>query len=199
MLRICILTTTCLCSCSHPILNQIPEEFDSNEDINRGEVNGIKRAAMRKLSHELGIYDVNSIHEGTIKYLTRLHYWAVDKDTHGEKSVWGEHEIDYILFVQADVEYELNPEEVQDIKFVSIEELDSMMEQNSGFLWSPWFRIIAKKFLRKWWENLEITLNTDIFVDKDKIFRFDPAPEYFGGAGDAGEWLASAEDFNYHE
>ena len=167
--------------------------------VHVGEVNGVKRAAIRKLKQELGIDNKDIINEKSIKYLTRLHYWAADKETHGEESVWGEHEIDYVLFVQADVSHTSNPEEVQDTKYVSFEELEIMMKEESGLLWSPWFRIIEKKILKKWWEDLEVTMNSDKFVDYEKIFRFDPAPVYFGGAGDAGAWLGAADDFVYNE
>jgi isopentenyldiphosphate isomerase len=42
----------------------------------------------------------------------RLHYCAADTDTHGANAEWGEHEMDYILFVQATVELQPHPEEV---------------------------------------------------------------------------------------
>lgn len=38
------------------------------------------------------------------KFLTRLHYWAADVVTHGPESEWGEHEIDYILFIQGKIQ-----------------------------------------------------------------------------------------------
>jgi hypothetical protein len=60
-------------------------------------------------------------------------------------------------------------------------------------LWSPWFRIIAKKFLVQWWADLDATLATDKFVDHVNIVRFDPDKAYFGGAGGAGEWLGEIE------
>jgi isopentenyldiphosphate isomerase len=69
----------------------------------------VKNAAIRKLDHELGIVDIVP---SDFKYLTRLHYWAADVVTHGESSPWGEHEIDYILFVQKNVKVNQNPEEV---------------------------------------------------------------------------------------
>ena len=129
-----------------------------------------------------------------IKYLTRLHYWAADKVTHGENTTWGEHEIDYILFCKMnDIRYNLNKEEVEGIKFVTFEELRQMMLPASGLLWSPWFRIIAEKFLVHWWKDLEFTLFTDKYVDYDNIYRFDPGKEHFGGAGNAGQWLGNAK------
>jgi isopentenyldiphosphate isomerase len=59
----------------------------------------VKRAAVRKLLHELGI-PASDVPLAQFKFLTRLHYWAADTVTHGPRSPWGEHEIDYILFIQ---------------------------------------------------------------------------------------------------
>jgi isopentenyl-diphosphate delta-isomerase len=62
----------------------------------------VKRAAVRKLEHELGI-PPSQVPVGKFKFLTRMHYWAADTVTHGPQSEWGEHEIDYILFIQGAV------------------------------------------------------------------------------------------------
>jgi len=181
-------TNTC---CSHPLSGYKPSEFDSPEDVARGKVDGVKAAAVRKLEHELGI-PVGSIAPGQFKFLTRLHYWAADVVTHGPKSPWGEHEIDYILFVQADVKVKPNPEEVSDVKYVTQAELQKLMSAKSGLLWSPWFRIIAEQFLPHWWANLSETLKTDKFVDLTTIHRFDPTEEHMGGAGAAGAYLGKS-------
>lgn len=63
-------TNTC---CSHPLFT------DSERD---GEM-GVRRAAVRKLEHELGI---KSIDAQQFHYLTRIHYQS---PSNGE---WGEHE-----------------------------------------------------------------------------------------------------------
>jgi isopentenyl-diphosphate Delta-isomerase len=39
----------------------------------------------------------------------------------------------------ADVDFEPNPEEVDAVKYVTLAELQEMMEPSSGLLWSPWF------------------------------------------------------------
>ena len=130
-------TNTC---CSHPLHGYQPDEVDSDESIAAGTVEGVKAAAVRKLEHELGIKSPK-VQIKKFKFLTRLHYWAADVVTHGKKSPWGEHEIDYILFIQADgLKMKPNPEEVMNTKYVSMDELKEMMESNSGLLWSPWFR-----------------------------------------------------------
>lgn len=134
-----------------------------------GTVPGIKAAAVRKLKHELGIVDIRP---DQLKYLTRIHYWAADPNTVHEEIVWGENEIDYILFVQADVSTDPNLDEIRDTKYVSYEEFQQMIHPSSGNLWSPWFRIIAEKFLSLWWKDLHTTLNSDDFVDLKTIHRF---------------------------
>ena len=68
-----------------------------------------------------------------------------------------------------------------------------MMEPSKGLLWSPWFRIIAEKFLPKWWDDLSSALTTDKYVDVNTIYRFDPSEEHMGGEGGAGAWLGAAQ------
>lgn len=60
---------------------------------------GVKNAAVRKLDHELGI-SAENVPIDSFKFLTRVHYYAADAVTHGPNSPWGEHEMDYILFIQ---------------------------------------------------------------------------------------------------
>ncbi len=160
-------TNTC---CSHPLYGFTPTEIDSDEEIAQGTVSGAKAAAIRKLDHELGI-PVGTVSADSFKFLTRLHYWAADVVTHGPQSPWGEHEIDYILFLQADVPLAPNPEEVSGTRYVTLAELQEMMKVESGLLWSPWFRIIAERFLVHWWKDLKATLTTDLFVDCKTIHR----------------------------
>jgi farnesyl-diphosphate farnesyltransferase len=186
-------TNTC---CSHPLHGFTPSEIDSAEDVKSGKVNGVINAAIRKLDHELGITS-EQVDSSKFKYLTRLHYWAADVVTHGTSSPWGEHEIDYILFIKTPVTLKLNSEEVSDTKYVSLEELQAMMKPDSGLLWSPWFRIIAEKFLVHWWADLNKTLTTNSFVDYNTIHRFDPTEEHMGGAGNAGKLLGDSSKINY--
>lgn len=113
-------TNTC---CSHPLYGFEPTEVDTPADVAAGTVMGAKRAAIRKLDHELGI-DPKSLDINAFKFLTRLHYWAADVVTHGTESPWGEHEIDYILFIKADgLKVTPHPEEVDDYKYVTLAEL----------------------------------------------------------------------------
>lgn len=46
------------------------------------------------------------------RFLTRLHYCAADPSHAGKPQQWGEHEVDHILFIRAEVDVAANPEEV---------------------------------------------------------------------------------------
>lgn len=187
-------TNTC---CSHPLYGFEPNEVDNKESLLTGQVYGVKNAAIRKLEHELGIPS-KDLSVDDFKFLTRLHYWAADVVTHGKDSIWGEHEIDYILFIQKDLPtIQPNPEEVSAVKYVTLAELQEQMQPSSGLLWSPWFRIIAEKFLIHWWKDLKLTLTTDAFTDYTTIYRFDPTEEHMGGAGQAFAWLGKGAIENY--
>ncbi|KAL3141263.1 hypothetical protein ABBQ38_003600 [Trebouxia sp. C0009 RCD-2024] len=158
-------TNTC---CSHPLHGYNPGEVDDSSAVASGAVMGAKRAAVRKLGHELGI-PAEQLSIDSFKFLTRLHYCASDDGTYGPQAEWGEHEIDYILFVKADVHLAPNPEEVDAVKYVTFQELTSMMQSSSGLLWSPWFRILATHFLEGWWQDVDKTIKTDMHVDLHTI------------------------------
>ena len=172
-------TNTC---CSHPLFGYEPTEVDTPADVANASVMGASAAAVRKLKHELGIEASDVPIEG-FKFLTRLHYYAADVITHGKYAEWGEHEIDYILFIQTTAKLAPNPEEVSDTKYVTLPELQQMMAPSSGLLWSPWFRIIVEQFLVKWWADVRTTITTDKFVDVKNIHFFAPPRSSNGGAG----------------
>ena len=69
-------TNTC---CSHPLYG-----FVANENEEDGEL-GARRAASRKLEHELGI-PMSKTPVNEFQYLTRIHYLAPSD------GLWGEHE-----------------------------------------------------------------------------------------------------------
>lgn len=160
-------TNTC---CSHQLYGQSPDEVDGAAAIADGSVPGARAAAVRKLSHELGI-DPGALPASRFKFLTRLHYCAADVATHGPQSPWGEHEIDYILLARADVALAPNPDEVADVRHVSADELAAMMAPDSGLAWSPWFRLIAAHLLPTWWADLDAALRSDAHVDAGTIHR----------------------------
>lgn len=166
-----------------------PPEVDSPKDVADGTVMGAKHAAIRKLEHELGIQP-GELPIDKFKFLTRLHYWAADTVTHGTDSPWGEHEIDYVLFVcvksKNDITLKPHPDEVDDVCWVTKEKLLEMMADKT-LLFSPWFRLIVKKWLLNgWWQNLKETMTTDKFCDFVNIHEFDPPKEHLGGGAKAG-------------
>lgn len=134
-------TNTC---CSHPLHS--PAELQDNGAI------GVKRAAQRKLQHELGI-DPKQLLIDDLHYLTRVHYLAENAPDRG---TWGEHEIDYILVAQKDVDVTPNLNEVESYTYVSQEQLRKMIEKSQvgNSLITPWFRLIADRLLMGWWNNL---------------------------------------------
>jgi isopentenyl-diphosphate delta-isomerase len=119
-------TNTC---CSHPLY--IENELEEYEQL------GVKRAAIRKLKHELGIEDISL---PDVRFITRIHYKA-QSDMN-----WGEHEIDYILFIRKDVRLNVNYNEVKELKELLL---------SSGGQITPWFRLIVDEYLFDWWKAFE--------------------------------------------
>ncbi|KAJ1833616.1 isopentenyl-diphosphate delta-isomerase idi1 [Coemansia sp. RSA 2706] len=145
-------TNTC---CSHPLA--FAAELEERDQL------GVKRAAQRKLEHELGIKP-EQVPLDAFKYLTRIHYKAASD------GVWGEHEIDYILFIKAEVDLDINPNEVQSVKYVDMDQLKHMIAtaDETGTKLTPWFKLIDENFLYKWWAQLD---NLDAAVDHHTIHR----------------------------
>ncbi|XP_038244732.1 isopentenyl-diphosphate Delta-isomerase 1 isoform X1 [Dermochelys coriacea] len=145
-------TNTC---CSHPL--STPLELEENN------AHGVRRAAQRRLRAELGI-PLEQVTPEEISYLTRIHYKACSDE------IWGEHEIDYILFVKKNVTLNPDPNEIKSYCYVTQEELKLLLEKASKneIKITPWFKLIAETFLFKWWDNLH---NLNRFVDHEKIHR----------------------------
>ncbi|KAL6054914.1 isopentenyl-diphosphate delta-isomerase idi1 [Balamuthia mandrillaris] len=167
-------TNTC---CSHPVYFVDPKNTEGGEgipqedwELEEGRQLGVKRAAKRKLWHELGIaaHHVPDV-ERDFTFLTRIHYMSEKGSCDG---VWGEHEIDYILFLQRDVEVVPRPNEVKEYRWVTQQELTEFMEtaEENGVAITPWFKLIVEKFLFKWWDAL---LRDDLAsqADVDTIHR----------------------------
>lgn len=175
-------TNTC---CSHPLHGYCPAEVDDADEVASGRVRGIRAAAMRKLQHELGIdCTACGINADSFKYLGRIHYCSADevpttttsqsqRQSQQIKPQWGEHEIDYMLFLrcQEDPPLQLNPEEVRDTRYVTLSELQRMMA-DPHLKWSPWFQYIVRDLLVPWWANLDTTMTTGRFVNLTDIHRF---------------------------
>jgi len=133
-------TNTC---CSHPI--DFP---DKNEFVEEKQL-GIRRAAARKLDHEMNIkLPIEAFH-----FVTRILYKAPSN------GVWGEHEVDYVLFARISdhqsVEH-FNKNEVRAVQYVTKDKLAEMIgEANAGkILLTPWFDLITKSHMfYTWWDK----------------------------------------------
>ncbi|KAK6356257.1 isopentenyl-diphosphate delta-isomerase idi1 [Orbilia javanica] len=132
-------TNTC---CSHPL--GIPGETG---DTLEAAIVGVRRAAQRKLDQELGI-PAKQVPLDDFEFLTRIHYKAPSN------GIWGEHEIDYILFIQTTVDLAPNPNEVKDTKYVTPDELKEMF-QDPKLSFTPWFKLICETMLFEWWGSLK--------------------------------------------
>eukprot|EP00906_Rhabdomonas_costata_P008913 RCo012647 len=125
---------------------------------------GVKRAAIRKLGHELGISEKELPTVSQFRFLTRMHYTAP-----AEGGEWGEDEMDYILFLRhTHPVCNVNREESQDERFVTLPELQRMMA-DPALKWSPWFAKIVSNFLPQWWAELDAVFTTDKFVQSESI------------------------------
>lgn len=145
-------TNTC---CSHP-LAEIPGETLEENAI------GIRRAAQRRLAYELGI-PLSEIQPSDFFYVSRIHYFSMGN------GIWGEHEIDYVLFVQKDnVTLDPNPDEVSEIQWIPRAKIDDFARKINAPL-TPWFQLILKHKLPLWWDNLK---TLDKVQDHTVIQRF---------------------------
>ncbi|KAK4454298.1 NUDIX hydrolase domain-like protein [Podospora aff. communis PSN243] len=132
-------TNTC---CSHPL--SVSTETGANLPDS---ILGVKNAARRKLDHELGIKQ-EQVPIDDFHFLTRIHYKAPSDGK------WGEHEIDYILFIKANVDLNPNLNEVQATQYVSAEKLKQLFEDPS-LKFTPWFKLICNSMLFEWWSHLD--------------------------------------------
>jgi len=148
--------------CSHPLWVEGEMELEN--------AMGVKRAAVRKLEHELGIKP-EQVPIEKFHYLTRIHYVA-----NMDGTPWGEHEIDHVLVIQADVDVNPVPNEVAEARYFSEEELKTFLEEapTNGTLVSPWFGAIQSMFLGKWWQALRDGKLKEC-EDHDTIHRIAPA------------------------
>lgn len=141
--------------CSHPLYNIESERQDKN-------ALGVRLAAQRRLNYELGIppHEANPDH---FQYLTRIEYKSTGD------GVWGEHEIDYILFLLKDVTLKPNPNEVSIYRYVSQSDLDRFIS-NLDCPISPWLKLIVESNkLHLWWDNLH---QLHKYKDHETIHRF---------------------------
>ncbi|GFP90055.1 isopentenyl-diphosphate delta-isomerase ii [Phtheirospermum japonicum] len=134
-------TNTC---CSHPL-------YRDSELIEENAL-GVRNAAQRKLLDELGI-PAEDVPVDQFTPLGRMLYKAPSDGK------WGEHELDYLLFIVRDVNVHPNPDEVADVKYVNQQQLKELLKKadagEEGLKLSPWFRLVVDNFLFKWWDHVE--------------------------------------------
>ncbi|PWZ10630.1 Isopentenyl-diphosphate Delta-isomerase I [Zea mays] len=134
-------TNTC---CSHPLYRE-SELIEEN-------CAGVRNAAQRKLFDELGIV-ADELPVDQFILLGRMLYMAPSDGK------WGEHELDYLLFMVRDVKLNPNPEEVADVKYVNRDQLKELLRKadagEDGVKMSPWFRLVVDNFLMGWWDHVE--------------------------------------------
>lgn len=148
--------------CSHPLYN--PTELGTDSSA----VEGAKRAVVRKLSHELGVIP-GDISVDDLHYMTRILYRAECDD-----GIWGEHELDYVFFAQKDIPVEAQPNEVSNVRYVTLPELKELFAQaetDPSLKLTPWFKHIVQSFTWDWWKVLleEGMSAVDKFQDVDNI------------------------------
>ena len=70
----------------------------------------------------------------------------------------------------------MNPEEVQDYKYVSVDELQAMTKEE-GLLWSPWFRGLMDRGGWDWCADVSGSLAGK--YTNDQITFFDPPKDHY--------------------
>ncbi|PWY72884.1 Isopentenyldiphosphate isomerase, partial [Aspergillus heteromorphus CBS 117.55] len=132
-------TNTC---CSHPlaIAGETGADFHAA-------MAGARRAAQRKLEHELGIRLSDAQAERGLKFMTRMQYECAFEGG------WGEKEVTYIFILQLDTDLDINRNEIRDYRYLSREEFGEMFADPTQ-LFTPWFRHMVREFLPAWWDAL---------------------------------------------
>ncbi|XP_041969472.1 isopentenyl-diphosphate Delta-isomerase 1 [Aricia agestis] len=134
--------------CSHPLfIDGKPED--------------VITAAQRRLNHELGI-PMDQLDASQFTYLTRIHYHDPGD------GVWGEHELDHILFLQGDFPVKPNSAEISEYCYVPKNEFNAFIPTLEGPM-TPWFNMVRRHRLKLWWDNLH---RLDELKETDKIHKF---------------------------
>lgn len=76
--------------------------------------------------------------------------------------------VDYILFIKANVDLDINKNEVRDTQYVTPEKLKQQFDDPS-LVFTPWFKLICNSMLFEWWQNLDSGL--DKYMNEQEIRR----------------------------
>ena len=137
--------------CSHPL-------FDIEAERNGWP--GVKKAALRRLKYELGPCS-RSLKDDDLVPMGRVHYEA--NNSVQTEPEFMEHEIDYLLFVRSDIEFEhVNDNEVMSTTWVTQMELSDWMT-SSEKQFTPWFKLIMNEKLFKMWSQVTLDSNAAAF------------------------------------
>ena len=85
--------------------------------------------------------------------------------------IWGEHEIDHVLFIKKEVNIEANPNEVKSYCYVDQKRMREILQdaKDGNIVITPWFELLCNKFLFGWWDNIN---NLDKVKDLKTIHHF---------------------------
>lgn len=126
--------------CSHPLSNIEGEDETGPDDAVYG-LTGVKKAVKRRLYEELSI-PVDTFDSKDIEYLFSFEYEANDGD-------WVEHEFDNVVIIRRPRSFfdsicKINPDEICECKWISIDDLSKSKGVIDGSPISPWLQIIIK-------------------------------------------------------
>ena len=146
--------------CSHPLY--------SDEEMELKDALRVKRAAIRKLEQELGIHP-SQVPIEKFDFVTRMRYQSRQDEE------WIEREIDHCLVIHADVDVNANPNEVDEIMWVSQEELEKMLvSSDEDNVIAPWFRCIAARVMTDDWWRPGCTKPDDLIHDMGDVSHLLP-------------------------
>ena len=149
--------------CSHPLHSE--EEMDLHDSM------GVKRAAIRKLSQELGIKE-SQLPLDSFQFVTRMRYQA------RQDAIWIEREVDHCLVFHGDVDVVPNSNEVDEIRWVNPEQLEEMLiADDQENVIAPWFRCIAARIMTKDWWVPGCAKSDDLIHDMGDVSHMLPSAE----------------------
>lgn len=124
--------------CSHPILNREINEINGPS--------GVLNAVRRRFNIEMGYQMPDSI-LGTLRYIGRVRYSAQSS------AEYYENEVDYIIFGELEQEkylMEFNKDEIENLKFCSINNLRKIAQDKPSEL-TPWLKkIVQQNYIPQW-------------------------------------------------
>ncbi|CAD8147566.1 unnamed protein product [Paramecium pentaurelia] len=140
--------------CSHQLYHE--NEDDQVMKYSRSEYY-VKKRTLEELNFD--------IKDTQIELVQKIIYSAKDNDQYGE------YELDYIYFAklqQDQPKINGNPEEVNDCKWLSLNEFLQFKQLNKNSF-TPWFNLINDSYLLNWWSKYQE--NNKSFFSKETIVK----------------------------